>query len=74
MLPYAIRIGNGGREPTRIRRPPWARMRQSHLTSSHAIQQHVTDELHAMTAFDSQITYNKGQSILRMFEAYLPAR
>jgi aminopeptidase N len=39
--------------------------------SSHAIQQHVTDELQAMTAFDSQITYNKGQSILRMFEAYL---
>jgi aminopeptidase N len=39
--------------------------------SSHAIQQHVTDELQAMTAFDPQITYNKGQSILRMFEAYL---
>jgi hypothetical protein len=30
--------------------------------------QHVTDELQAMTAFDSQITYNKGQSILRMFD------
>jgi aminopeptidase N len=39
--------------------------------TSHAIQQHVTDELQAMTAFDSQITYSKGQAILRMFEAYL---
>lgn len=41
------------------------------LTASHAIQQHVTDELQATAAFDPQITYRKGQSILRMFEAYL---
>jgi len=39
--------------------------------SSHAIQQHVTDELEATSAFDPQITYSKGQAILRMFEAYL---
>lgn len=39
--------------------------------SSHSIQQHVTDELQATTAFDPQITYSKGQAILRMFEAYL---
>jgi aminopeptidase N len=39
--------------------------------SSHAIQQHVTDELQAMNAFDPEITYSKGQAILRMFEAYL---
>jgi aminopeptidase N len=39
--------------------------------TSHAIQQHVTDELQATTAFDPQITYSKGQAILRMFEAYL---
>ncbi len=39
--------------------------------SSHAIQQHVTDELQAMNAFDPEITYSKGQAIVRMFEAYL---
>ncbi len=39
--------------------------------SSHAIQQHVTDELEATNAFDSEITYDKGQAILRMLEAYL---
>lgn len=39
--------------------------------TSHAIQQHVSDELQAMTAFDPEITYNKGETILRMFEAYL---
>jgi len=41
------------------------------LPNSPAIQQHVTDELQAANAFDSSITYNKGQSILRMLEAYL---
>jgi aminopeptidase N len=41
------------------------------LPTSHAIQQHVTDELQANNAFDPQITYSKGQAILRMFEAYL---
>jgi aminopeptidase N len=39
--------------------------------SAHAIQVHVTDELQADNAFDPQITYSKGQAILRMFEAYL---
>jgi aminopeptidase N len=40
-------------------------------SASHAIQQHVTDELQASNAFDSEITYDKGQSILRMFEAFI---
>ncbi|MGB8839596.1 MAG: M1 family metallopeptidase [Aliidongia sp.] len=39
--------------------------------SSHAIEQHVTDELQAANAFDPQITYAKGEAVLRMFEAYL---
>ena len=38
---------------------------------SHPILQHVTDELGAVNAFDFRITYNKGQSVLRMLEAYL---
>jgi aminopeptidase N len=41
------------------------------FTASHAIQQHVVDELQATAVFDPQITYRKGQSILRMFEAYI---
>jgi aminopeptidase N len=41
------------------------------LPNSPAIQQHVTDELQAANAFDPSITYNKGQAILRMLEAYL---
>jgi aminopeptidase N len=39
--------------------------------SSHAIQQHVSDELQAANAFDPEITYSKGQAVLRMLEAYL---
>ncbi|HXA47100.1 MAG TPA: M1 family metallopeptidase [Burkholderiaceae bacterium] len=39
--------------------------------TSHAILQHVTNEMEANTAFDPSITYNKGQSVLRMLEAYL---
>jgi aminopeptidase N len=39
--------------------------------ASHAIQVHVTDEVQASSAFDPSITYRKGQSVLRMFEAYL---
>ncbi len=39
--------------------------------SSHAIQQHVTDELQAANSFDPRITYNKGQAVLRMLEACL---
>jgi aminopeptidase N len=39
--------------------------------NSHAIQQHVTDELEAANSFDPRITYHKGQAVLRMIEAYL---
>jgi len=39
--------------------------------TSHSIQQHVTDELQANNAFDPQITYSKGQAVLRMFDSYL---
>ena len=38
---------------------------------SHSIQVHVTDELQAANAFDPVITYNKGEAVLRMLEAYL---
>jgi aminopeptidase N len=40
-------------------------------TNSHAIEQHVVNELEAEASFDSAITYNKGQAFLRMLEAYL---
>jgi aminopeptidase N len=39
--------------------------------TSHSIQQHVTNELEADNSFDPQITYDKGQAVLRMLEAYL---
>jgi aminopeptidase N len=39
--------------------------------SSHPIIVHITDELQAETAFDSDITYAKGAAFLRMLEAYL---
>ncbi len=39
--------------------------------TSHAIEQHVTNELEARSAFDPQITYSKGQAVLRMLEAYI---
>ena len=39
--------------------------------SSHPIQVHVTNELEAANAFDPTITYSKGESVLRMLEAYL---
>jgi aminopeptidase N len=39
--------------------------------SSHAIQVHITDEQLVDNAFDPQITYSKGQAILRMLEAWL---
>jgi len=38
--------------------------------STHPIQQHIADELQAANAFDA-ITYQKGQAVLRMFEAHL---
>ncbi|MFI4865862.1 MAG: M1 family metallopeptidase [Steroidobacterales bacterium] len=46
-------------------------MRADARGSSHAIQQHVADELQVDNSFDPEITYNKGQSVLRMFEAYM---
>ena len=46
-------------------------MRADAFVSSHAVQQHVRDELQADNVFDPDITYNKGQAVLRMFEAYL---
>jgi aminopeptidase N len=46
-------------------------MRADARVSSHAIQQHVVNELQADNAFDPEITYSKGQAVLRMFEAYL---
>ena len=39
--------------------------------ASHAIRQHVTNELEARSAFDPQITYAKGEAVLRMLEAYV---
>jgi aminopeptidase N len=39
--------------------------------TSHAIEQHVVNELDAQASFDSAITYDKGQAFLRMLEAYL---
>jgi aminopeptidase N len=67
---------------TALRNPDWkwwegqdadkeSAMSADARVTSHAIQQHVTDELQAVNAFDPLITYSKGQAILRMFEAYL---
>ena len=39
--------------------------------ASKAIQQHVTNEMEATSAFDPQITYAKGEAVLRMLEAYI---
>lgn len=46
-------------------------MRADAFAVSHAIEQHVTNELQAANVFDPQITYDKGQAVLRMIEAYL---
>jgi aminopeptidase N len=40
-------------------------------TTSHPIEQHVANELQAEASFDEAITYDKGQSFLRMLESYL---
>ncbi|HTJ27764.1 MAG TPA: M1 family aminopeptidase [Candidatus Limnocylindria bacterium] len=40
-------------------------------TGAHALQRRITSERQADTAFDSDITYNKGQAFLRMLEQYL---
>lgn len=39
--------------------------------TSHPIQVHIADELQSENAFDSEITYSKGQAFLRMLESYL---
>jgi aminopeptidase N len=41
------------------------------IAGSHSIEQHVTDETRVDDSVDPQITYTKGEAILRMFEAYL---
>ena len=69
---------------TDLRHPTWhwwevqdeskeGAMRADARVSSHAIEQHVTDELQAANVFDPEITYDKGQAVLRMLEAYLGA-
>ena len=69
---------------TDLRNPSWKWWEQEDVSkeramladaqaSSHPIQQHVTDELQAANAFDPVVTYNKGEAVLRMFEAYLGA-
>ena len=45
-------------------------MRSDSRLSTHPIEQPVADELQAANAFD-EITYEKGQSVLRMLESYL---
>jgi aminopeptidase N len=67
---------------TDIRQPDWhwwenqdgskenAMSADANLTS-HPILQHVTNEQEASSAFDPSITYDKGQSVLRMLENYV---
>ncbi len=70
-----------GSSETDRRHPDWkwweqqdaardAAMRADARLSTHPIEQPVADELQAANAFD-QITYLKGQSVLRMLESYL---
>ena len=71
-----------GAKETDLRNPSWkwwevqdaskeSAMGADARATSHAIRQHVSNELEARSAFDPQITYAKGQAVLRMFEAYL---
>jgi len=46
-------------------------MRADAHAASHAIERPVTDELQADESFDPDITYNKGEALLRMLESYL---
>ncbi|HWZ62503.1 MAG TPA: M1 family aminopeptidase [Steroidobacteraceae bacterium] len=68
-------------EETELRNPSWKwwqrqdadkerAMRSDARLSTHPIQQPVADELQAANAFD-EITYEKGQSVLRMLDSYL---
>lgn len=67
---------------TDLRHPEWAwweredwskerAMAADARQTSHPIEQHVTNELEANSAFDPDITYSKGSAMLRMLEAYL---
>ncbi|OFA04344.1 M1 family metallopeptidase [Duganella sp. HH101] len=67
---------------TDLRNPSWrwwehqdeskeGAMNADSRATSHAIVQHVTNELEATNAFDPAITYSKGQAVLRMLEAYM---
>jgi aminopeptidase N len=73
-----------GAAETDLRHPAWhwweaqdaskeSAMRADARVNSHAVEQHVTDELQAENVFDPEITYDKGQAVLRMLEAYLGA-
>ena len=46
-------------------------MRADARASSHPVERPVLDELQADESFDPDITYNKGQALLRMLESYL---
>lgn len=70
-----------GTKETDLRNPDWKwlelqdaskerAMRSDARVASHPIQQHVADELQAANAFDD-ITYSKGEAVLRMLEAFL---
>jgi aminopeptidase N len=67
---------------TALRNPDWnwwesadsdkeIAMKADARVSSHAIQQPVTNEVEATASPDPEITYAKGQSVLRMLEWYL---
>jgi aminopeptidase N len=67
---------------TDLRNPDWhwwevqdeskeGAMRADAGANSHPIEQHVASEVQVQNAFDPQITYQKGQAVLRMLEAYL---
>ena len=70
-----------GTKETDARNPSWKwwevqdasrehALRADARISSHPVQQPVADELQAANVFDA-ITYQKGQAVLRMLEAYL---
>jgi aminopeptidase N len=70
-----------GSKETDLRNPAWKwlelqdgskerAMRSDARLASHPIQQHVANELQAANAFD-EITYEKGEAVLRMLEAFL---
>ena len=71
-----------GAKETALRHPEWywleardeakeGAMNADARVASHAIQQHVVNELQARNAFDPSITYAKGEAVLRMLEAHL---